>query len=119
MGDKKMIKRAERSEALKKAHSYNCFVRVLISRCIYNYKNPIDFSVRYIWWSVYSTVAPLTLQKFRDLGFQFSQKVFGLKEKTPRWKGCTGNANANFGMALSYIYAQKYFNEQAREKVRA
>ena len=40
--------------------------------------------VRYVWWSVYSTVAPLTLQKFRDLGFQFSQKVFGLKEKTPR-----------------------------------
>lgn len=62
-------------------------------------------------------MAPLTLQRFRDLGFQFSQKVFGLKEKTPRWKACTSNVNANFGMALSYIYAQKYFNDQAREKV--
>ncbi|XP_011050967.1 PREDICTED: neprilysin-11-like isoform X1 [Acromyrmex echinatior] len=72
--------------------------------------------VRYVWWSVYATVAPLTLQKFRDLGFQFWQKIFGLKEKTPRWKECTGNANTNFGMALSYIYAQKHFNEQAREK---
>ncbi|XP_024936954.1 neprilysin-4 isoform X2 [Cephus cinctus] len=71
---------------------------------------------RYMWWSVYSTVAPLTLQKFRDLGFQFSQKVFGLKEKTPRWKGCTGNVNSNFGMALSYIYVQRHFNEHAREK---
>ncbi|XP_066584391.1 endothelin-converting enzyme 1-like [Prorops nasuta] len=71
---------------------------------------------RFMWWSVYSTVAPLTLQKFRDLGFQFAQKVFGLKEKTPRWKGCTGNVNSNFGMALSYIYAKKHFNEQAREK---
>ncbi|KAI4482984.1 hypothetical protein M0802_013537 [Mischocyttarus mexicanus] len=71
---------------------------------------------RFIWWSVYSTISPLTLQKFRDLGFQFSQKVFGLKEKTPRWKGCTGNVNANFGMALSYVYAQKHFNDQEREK---
>ncbi|XP_051163725.1 endothelin-converting enzyme 1-like [Leptopilina boulardi] len=71
---------------------------------------------RFLWWNIYSTVAPLTLQKFRDLGFQFSQKVFGLKEKTPRWKGCTGNVNANFGMALSYIYVQKYFNDQARDK---
>ncbi|XP_033207207.1 neprilysin-4-like isoform X2 [Belonocnema kinseyi] len=71
---------------------------------------------RFVWWSVYSTVAPLTLQKFRDLGFQFSQKVFGLKEKTPRWKGCTGNVNSNFGMALSYVYVQKHFNDQAREK---
>lgn len=72
---------------------------------------------RFIWWSVYSTVAPLTMQQFRDLGFRFSQKVFGLKEKTPRWKGCTGNVNANFGMALSYIYMKKHFNEQAKEKV--
>lgn len=71
---------------------------------------------RFVWWSIYSTTAPLTLQKFRDLGFQFSQKVFGLKEKTPRWKACTANANSNFGMALSYIYAEKHFNEQAREK---
>ncbi|XP_076238295.1 neprilysin-11 [Calliopsis andreniformis] len=71
---------------------------------------------RFVWWSVYSTVAPLTLQKFRDLGFIFLQKVFDLKEKTPRWKACTGNVNTNFGMALSYIYAQKYFNDQSREK---
>ncbi|XP_011310973.1 endothelin-converting enzyme 1 isoform X2 [Fopius arisanus] len=71
---------------------------------------------RFVWWSVYSTVAPLTLQKFRDLGFQFSQKVFGLKEKTPRWKGCTGNVNSNFGMALTNLYVQKHFNGQAKEK---
>ncbi|XP_063976266.1 neprilysin-4-like isoform X1 [Diachasmimorpha longicaudata] len=71
---------------------------------------------RFVWWSVYSTVAPLTLQKFRDLGFQFSQKVFGLKAKTPRWKGCTGNANSNFGMALTNLYVQRYFNEESREK---
>ncbi|XP_015436169.1 PREDICTED: neprilysin-11-like [Dufourea novaeangliae] len=71
---------------------------------------------RFLWWSIYSTVAPLTLQRFRDLGFEFSQKVFGLKEKRPRWKDCTGNANANFGMALSYVYAEKHFNERSREK---
>lgn len=45
------------------------------------------------------------------------QKVLGLKEKTPRWTACTGNANANFGMAVSYVYAQKHFNDRAREKV--
>lgn len=75
------------------------------------------FPARYLWWSVYSTVAPLTLQKFRDLGFQFSQRVYGLKEKTPRWKGCTGNVNTNFGTAISYVYVQKHFNENSREKV--
>ncbi|CAK9802982.1 Endothelin-converting enzyme 1 [Anthophora quadrimaculata] len=77
---------------------------------------PASTIARFVWWSVYSTVAPLTLQRFRDLGFQFLQKVFGLKEKTPRWKHCTESANANFGMALSYIYARKHFDDQAREK---
>ncbi|XP_071859700.1 neprilysin-11 isoform X2 [Bombus fervidus] len=71
---------------------------------------------RFVWWNVYSAIAPLTSQRFRDLGFKFSQKVFGLKEKTPRWKICAGNVNVNFGMALSYIYARKHFDDNARQK---
>ncbi|KAH0554291.1 neprilysin-4-like [Cotesia glomerata] len=97
--------------------------RVIIMDLLYLQKLPLLLDdtppatiARYVWWSVYSTIAPLTLQKFRDLGFQFSQKVYGLKEKTPRWKGCTGNVNSNFGMALTYLYVQRHFNEQAKEK---
>ncbi|XP_031835165.1 neprilysin-11 isoform X2 [Nomia melanderi] len=71
---------------------------------------------RFLWWSVYSTVTPLTLQQFRDVVFQFLQNVLGLKEQRARWKDCTENANANFGMALSYVYAKKYLNEQTRKK---
>ncbi|CAG2054488.1 unnamed protein product [Timema podura] len=71
---------------------------------------------RYVWWSVFSTLAPLTLQEFRDLAFRFSKQVFGLTQKTPRWKGCTGNVNSNFGMAVSYLYVQKHFNNQSRVK---
>ncbi|XP_050475405.1 neprilysin-4-like isoform X3 [Bombus huntii] len=71
---------------------------------------------RFVWWNVYSAIAPLTSQRFRDLGFKFSQKVFGLKEETSRWKICTGNVNVNFGMALSYIYARKHFDDNARQK---
>lgn len=56
------------------------------------------------------------MQKFRDLGFQFSNKVFGLKEKTPRWKGCTGNVNSNFGMALTYVYVQRHFNDESKNQ---
>jgi len=39
---------------------------------------------RFVWWSIFSTLAPLTLQEFRDLAFRFSHKVFGLQQKTPR-----------------------------------
>ncbi|XP_076657485.1 neprilysin-11 isoform X1 [Halictus rubicundus] len=71
---------------------------------------------RHLWWSIYSTVAPLTSQRFRDLVYQFLRKVFGLKEKRARWRECTENANANFGMAMSYVYAERYFDERTREK---
>ncbi|XP_043588923.1 neprilysin-4-like isoform X1 [Bombus pyrosoma] len=77
---------------------------------------PFATIARFVWWNVYSAIAPLTSQRFRDLGFKFSQKVFGLKEETSRWKICTGNVNVNFGMALSYIYARKHFDDNARQK---
>ncbi|RZB40619.1 endothelin-converting enzyme 1-like, partial [Asbolus verrucosus] len=71
---------------------------------------------RFLWWSVFSTVAPLTLAKFRSLGFEFSQQLLGLQSKTPRWKSCTSNVNANFGLALSYLYIRSHFNKNHRDQ---
>ncbi|XP_052751264.1 neprilysin-4-like [Galleria mellonella] len=71
---------------------------------------------RFLWWSVFSTVAPMTLSSFRDLGFEFSRAVFGLQQRTPRWKSCTANVNANFGVALSYLYVKRHFDQDSRQK---
>ncbi|XP_050681594.1 endothelin-converting enzyme 1-like [Leptidea sinapis] len=71
---------------------------------------------RYMWWSVFSTVSPMTLQRFRDLGFEFSRNVFGLRQRAPRWKSCTANINANFGLALSYLYVNRHFDNTSRLK---
>ncbi|XP_059061160.1 neprilysin-4-like [Achroia grisella] len=71
---------------------------------------------RFLWWSVFSTVAPMTLASFRDLGFEFSRAVFGLQQRTPRWKSCTANVNANFGVALSYLYVKRHFDHDSRQK---
>ncbi|CAH2210080.1 jg26006, partial [Pararge aegeria aegeria] len=71
---------------------------------------------KFLWWSVFSTVAPMTLSAFRDLGFEFSKAVFGLQQRTPRWKSCTANVNANFGMALSYLYVKRHFDQTSRQK---
>ncbi|XP_068627793.1 neprilysin-11-like [Battus philenor] len=71
---------------------------------------------RFLWWSVFSTVAPMTLRSFRELGFRFSREVFGLRQRTPRWKSCAANVNANFGLALSHAYVSKHFHNSAREK---
>ncbi|XP_049865226.1 neprilysin-4-like [Pectinophora gossypiella] len=71
---------------------------------------------RFLWWSVFSTVAPMTLNAFRDLGFEFSRAVFGLQQRTPRWKSCTANVNANFGVALSYLYVKRHFDQTSRKK---
>ncbi|XP_004926376.1 neprilysin-4 [Bombyx mori] len=71
---------------------------------------------RFVWWSVFSTVAPMTLSSFRTLGFEFSRAVFGLQQRTPRWKSCASNVNANFGVALSYLYVKKHFDQDSRQK---
>ncbi|KAL0839240.1 hypothetical protein ABMA28_016005 [Loxostege sticticalis] len=71
---------------------------------------------RFLWWSVFSTVAPMTLGAFRDRGFEFSRAVFGLQQRTPRWKSCTANVNANFGVAVSYLYVKRHFDTQSRQK---
>ncbi|XP_045459910.1 neprilysin-4-like [Melitaea cinxia] len=71
---------------------------------------------KFLWWSVFSTVAPMTKSAFRDLGFEFSKAVFGLQQTTPRWKSCTSNVNANFGVALSYLYVKKHFDQTSRQK---
>ena len=34
-----------------------------------------------------------------------------------RWKHCTRDVNSNFGMAVSYLYVQKHFNNRSTEKV--
>ncbi|CAB3241292.1 unnamed protein product [Arctia plantaginis] len=71
---------------------------------------------RFLWWSVFSTMAPMTLGAFRELGFEFSRAVFGLQQRTPRWKSCTANVNANFGVALSYLYVKTHFDTTSRQK---
>jgi predicted metalloendopeptidase len=73
---------------------------------------------RFLWWSVFSTLAPMTRSAFRELGFEFSRAVFGLQQRTPRWKSCTANVNANFGVALSYLYVKRHFDKDSRQKVR-
>ncbi|XP_075972535.1 endothelin-converting enzyme 1-like isoform X1 [Anticarsia gemmatalis] len=71
---------------------------------------------RFLWWSVFSTMAPMTLSAFRELGFEFSRAVFGLQQRTPRWKSCTANVNSNFGVALSYLYVKRHFDQTSRQK---
>ncbi|CAG4983508.1 unnamed protein product [Colias eurytheme] len=71
---------------------------------------------RFIWWSVFSTVSPMSISRFRDLGFAFSRSVYGLRTRAPRWKTCAANVNANFGLALSLLYVERHFDNASRVK---
>lgn len=71
---------------------------------------------KFLWWSAFSTVAPMTLSAFRALGFEFSRAVFGLQQRSPRWKSCATNVNANFGVALSHLYVKTHFHDASRKK---
>lgn len=76
-----------------------------------------DFAEKFLWWNVFSTIAPLTLAKFRILGFEFSQHLLGLRTSTSRWKICTNNVNTNFGLVLSHLYVRSHFPKLYSDKV--
>ncbi|XP_059491150.1 neprilysin-4-like isoform X2 [Neocloeon triangulifer] len=71
---------------------------------------------RYLWWRIFSSLAPLTLKQFRDLASDLAQKVMGHSAQTPRWRSCASSVNANFGMAISFEYVKRHFHEDARQK---
>ncbi|KAG6447822.1 hypothetical protein O3G_MSEX005180 [Manduca sexta] len=71
---------------------------------------------RFLWWNMFSAIAPLTLDAFRQLNFELSKAMYETPQRTPRWKICTTETNYNLGDALSYLYVKRYFDDNSRLK---
>ncbi|KAF4521361.1 hypothetical protein B566_EDAN006950 [Ephemera danica] len=71
---------------------------------------------RYLWWRVFSALAPLTLREFREHASRLGQRVMGHNTQAPRWRTCASSVNTNFGMAVSFDYVLRHFQEHSRFK---
>ncbi|CAB3388647.1 Hypothetical predicted protein [Cloeon dipterum] len=77
---------------------------------------PAETIERYIWWRVFSALAPHTMKEFREARKKFWQATTGIIEDLPKWKVCAYKVNEIFGMAIGYEYIKKHFNEEAKQK---
>ncbi|XP_031336950.1 neprilysin-4-like isoform X2 [Photinus pyralis] len=73
--------------------------------------------LNFLWWSVFSRLAPTISEKYSALNFQFTQKILGVQMRAPKWKTCVTSVNAHFGLALSYLYVRSQPDRSYIQKV--
>lgn len=70
-------------------------------------------------WKLIHRAAPFLSSKMEAEDFAFFSKTLqGAKQMKPRWKRSQSSANAAIGEILGKFYVEKYFNNDAKEKVK-
>jgi putative endopeptidase len=77
----------------------------------------LDDLKTYMRWHVVHAWAAMLPVPFVNENFDFFGKtLFGAKELRPRWKRCTGAADAQLGEALGKIFVEKHFPAEAKAR---
>uniref|UniRef100_T1JP74 Peptidase M13 C-terminal domain-containing protein n=1 Tax=Strigamia maritima TaxID=126957 RepID=T1JP74_STRMM len=72
----------------------------------------------YLIWQAVQSVAHHLGPPFQDLIFSLHSHNTGQVKRQSRWLECLAYANRNMGLSMGALYVRKYFNSQAKEKVR-
>ncbi|XP_065344452.1 neprilysin-4-like [Cloeon dipterum] len=70
----------------------------------------------YIWWRVFSSLAPYTTREFQMRQQKLWQKVGGTRISTPRWKVCVEMVNKAYGYIVNFEYAKIHLDKDLREQ---
>ncbi|KAF5284800.1 hypothetical protein FQA39_LY04525 [Lamprigera yunnana] len=62
----------------------------------------------YLWWEVFSHIAPIISEKYRSLSLKCEKEVLGFYVERPKWKRCVSSVSTHFGWTLSYLYIQSH-----------
>ncbi|KAI1295381.1 Neprilysin-11 [Halotydeus destructor] len=72
--------------------------------------------VNYLLWRAVDTYSSYLDVKFRDIFFEYSKKIYGVKTRSPRWKTCISSAKV-FTAAVSSMYVKKHFKPESKTSV--
>ncbi len=73
----------------------------------------------FLKWKLIHRAAPYLSSKVEQEDFNFfAKKLSGAKQMKPRWKRAQAATNAGIGEILGRFYVEKYFNNEAKEKVK-
>ena len=68
-------------------------------------------------WQLINSASNILSDDFSDENFDFNKKIFGVQEKTPRWKMAEGLVDGLMSDAVGQMYVKKYFSKEAKEEM--
>ena len=80
---------------------------------------PVDVWKAYLQWAIIKNNAGILSSAFVNRQFQFGQVLSGQKQITPRWQRMSSLVDGNLGELLGQLYVQKYFTEDAKQRMLA
>ena len=68
-------------------------------------------------WKIISGGSSIVSDDFSDENFEFSKKIFGVQQKTPRWKLAESLVDGLMSDAVGQMYVEKYFPKAAKDEM--
>ncbi len=79
---------------------------------------PIDTWKAYYQFALIRTAAPKLSAPFVNAAFEYTKTLNGQKQLKPRWERIYRIIDKNLGDALGELYVKKYFNENAKKRIK-
>lgn len=79
---------------------------------------PLDEWKTYLSWQIINNNASLLSSDYEQIRFDFyGKKLSGTEKMQDRWKRVVGAINGNLGEAMGKLYVEKYFPQEAKERM--
>eukprot|EP00096_Caligus_rogercresseyi_P012738 TRINITY_DN5436_c0_g1_i1.p2 TRINITY_DN5436_c0_g1~~TRINITY_DN5436_c0_g1_i1.p2 ORF type:complete len:590 (-),score=128.56 TRINITY_DN5436_c0_g1_i1:3851-5620(-) len=76
---------------------------------------PKRVQANYMLWRVVSASIKYLNEDAKKISLEFSKKLTGKTEETPRWRTCVDGAKRSLSNAVGAMYVRKYFKEKSRK----
>jgi predicted metalloendopeptidase len=72
----------------------------------------------YISWRIAMSFGSFTVEKFREIEFQFNKVKSGVQKQSELWKTCISYTSSALQYAVSRKYVEENFTTKDKEEVR-
>jgi len=80
-------------------------------------KAPLETLKDIYRWKIVSSASSRLSDDFAQENFEYSRKIYGTQEITPRWKRAVGMVDGLLSDAVGQMYVEKYFSKEAKDEM--
>ncbi len=78
---------------------------------------PLDHLKAIYEWQIISAGSSMVSDDFKDENFDFSRKIYGTRQQSPRWKTAVNMVDGLMSDAVGQMYVEKYFPKEAKKEM--